>query len=279
VEFKVVTADGTLRVANSVSNPDLFWSLRGGGGGTFGVVVEATMKAWSTPKITQSRWWIKTTSPNDTISIFEPAAYILSKLPALNARGVQGYFFIYPTSMWGEFLTADENFGVANAKRLWDPVLAGISAFPGVQKPIHQYSNYDNYKQWFDDIFTALPPLDPAAPPDLEVAAPRGMVQMDSRLLGASHLTSKQLAKALHDSMPFDLQNGMLRGHLVAGGQVAKLGSDTSVNPSWRKALVHLISTGLGGFPNATSLKKLAPDMGCYANEVSNQGKIVPFIC
>jgi FAD/FMN-containing dehydrogenase len=32
VEYKVVTADGILRVANEVSNPDLFWALRGGGG-------------------------------------------------------------------------------------------------------------------------------------------------------------------------------------------------------------------------------------------------------
>jgi FAD/FMN-containing dehydrogenase len=32
VEYKIVTADGLLRVANEVSNPDLFWALRGGGG-------------------------------------------------------------------------------------------------------------------------------------------------------------------------------------------------------------------------------------------------------
>jgi hypothetical protein len=44
VEYKIVTADGKFRIANPVSNPDLFWALRGGGGGTFGVVIEATMK-------------------------------------------------------------------------------------------------------------------------------------------------------------------------------------------------------------------------------------------
>jgi FAD/FMN-containing dehydrogenase len=47
VEYKVVTADGKLRIANAVSEPDLFWALRGGGGGTFGVVVEATVKVGS----------------------------------------------------------------------------------------------------------------------------------------------------------------------------------------------------------------------------------------
>ncbi|RYP89869.1 hypothetical protein DL770_004021 [Monosporascus sp. CRB-9-2] len=41
-EFKVVTPNGELRTANRCRNADLFRSLRGGGGGTFGVVLEAT---------------------------------------------------------------------------------------------------------------------------------------------------------------------------------------------------------------------------------------------
>jgi nitrilase len=42
VQFKIVTADGILRAANQCQHPDLFWALRGGGGGTFGVVMEVT---------------------------------------------------------------------------------------------------------------------------------------------------------------------------------------------------------------------------------------------
>ncbi|KAI1134260.1 FAD-binding domain-containing protein [Hypoxylon sp. FL0543] len=41
-EFKIVTPDGILRVANRCQHDDLFWALRGGGGGTFGIVLEAT---------------------------------------------------------------------------------------------------------------------------------------------------------------------------------------------------------------------------------------------
>jgi FAD/FMN-containing dehydrogenase len=44
LEYKVIDAKGDLVVANAVTNQDLFWALRGGGGGTFGVVVEATFK-------------------------------------------------------------------------------------------------------------------------------------------------------------------------------------------------------------------------------------------
>ncbi|KAF8883172.1 hypothetical protein CPB84DRAFT_1750726 [Gymnopilus junonius] len=42
LEFKIVTPDGHLRVANKCQNEDLFFALRGGGGGTFGVVLEST---------------------------------------------------------------------------------------------------------------------------------------------------------------------------------------------------------------------------------------------
>ncbi|KAK7713249.1 hypothetical protein SLS64_004498 [Diaporthe eres] len=42
LQFKVVTPDGVLRTANACQHPDLFWALRGGGGGTFGIVLEAT---------------------------------------------------------------------------------------------------------------------------------------------------------------------------------------------------------------------------------------------
>lgn len=44
LQFRVVTPDGVYRTANACQNQDLFWALRGGGGGTFGVVVEATHK-------------------------------------------------------------------------------------------------------------------------------------------------------------------------------------------------------------------------------------------
>jgi FAD/FMN-containing dehydrogenase len=50
LEAEVVTADGQIRIANACTNPDLFWALKGGGGGTFGVVSKLTVRAHELPE-------------------------------------------------------------------------------------------------------------------------------------------------------------------------------------------------------------------------------------
>ncbi len=49
LEAEIVTADGAVRIANACSNPDLFWALKGGGGGTFGVVTRVTLRTHALP--------------------------------------------------------------------------------------------------------------------------------------------------------------------------------------------------------------------------------------
>jgi hypothetical protein len=49
LEAELVTADGQLRIANACTNPDLFWALKGGGGGTFGVVTRVTLRTHALP--------------------------------------------------------------------------------------------------------------------------------------------------------------------------------------------------------------------------------------
>ena len=50
LEAEVVTADGVVRICNACTNPDLFWALKGGGGGSLGVVTRLTLKVHPLPE-------------------------------------------------------------------------------------------------------------------------------------------------------------------------------------------------------------------------------------
>src|SRR5271168_484950 len=49
LEAEIVTADGDVKIANACSNPDLFWALKGGGGG-FGIVTRVTLRTHPLPE-------------------------------------------------------------------------------------------------------------------------------------------------------------------------------------------------------------------------------------
>ena len=49
LEAEVVTADGEVRIANACTNPDLYWGLKGGGGGSLGVVTRLTLRTRDLP--------------------------------------------------------------------------------------------------------------------------------------------------------------------------------------------------------------------------------------
>jgi FAD/FMN-containing dehydrogenase len=50
LEAEVVTADGEVRIANARTHPDLFWAIKGGGGGTFGVLTRLTLRTRELPE-------------------------------------------------------------------------------------------------------------------------------------------------------------------------------------------------------------------------------------
>ena len=45
LEAEIIIADGTVLETNECSSPDLFWALKGGGGGSWGVVTRMVHKA------------------------------------------------------------------------------------------------------------------------------------------------------------------------------------------------------------------------------------------
>jgi FAD/FMN-containing dehydrogenase len=51
IEAEVVTADGVVRIANAQTNSELFWGIKGGGGGSLGVVTRLTLRTHDLPEI------------------------------------------------------------------------------------------------------------------------------------------------------------------------------------------------------------------------------------
>ena len=50
LEAEVVTADGVVRTVNACRDPDLFWALKGGGGGSWGVLTKVTLRTHPLPE-------------------------------------------------------------------------------------------------------------------------------------------------------------------------------------------------------------------------------------
>ena len=50
LQAEVVTADGAVRIANACTNPELFWGLKGGGGGSLGLVTRLTLRVHPLPE-------------------------------------------------------------------------------------------------------------------------------------------------------------------------------------------------------------------------------------
>lgn len=50
LEAEIVTADGQVRIANAGNNPELFWALKCGGGGSLGVVTRLTLRTFELPE-------------------------------------------------------------------------------------------------------------------------------------------------------------------------------------------------------------------------------------
>ena len=88
LEITIVTADGNHVVANSYSNPDLFWALRGGGGGTWGVITSVTYRTHPSTPFSTAFLLVNSTNPTSTQNLLTE---IIRLTPSLVEHGYGGY--------------------------------------------------------------------------------------------------------------------------------------------------------------------------------------------
>jgi FAD/FMN-containing dehydrogenase len=125
LEAEIVTADGQVRVANAASNPDLFWAIKGGGGGSWGVVTRVTLQTHELPEQFGSVW--SRIKANSDQSFRE-----------LIARFFEFYTEELDAQLWGEQVLLGngnvmeismlcQGMSIVSAKRAWSPFWQWLS--------------------------------------------------------------------------------------------------------------------------------------------------------
>lgn len=136
LQARVVTADGVERTVNACRDPELFWAIKGGGGGSLGVLTELTLRTFDLPE-----WFgavfgrIKADSPE--------------ALRALIAKAVEFYGQALFNPHWGEQISLRggdslqismvfQGIDKVEAERIWVPFVAWVQAHTGYRftKPL-----------------------------------------------------------------------------------------------------------------------------------------------
>ncbi|KAJ3153708.1 hypothetical protein HDU86_005207 [Geranomyces michiganensis] len=274
LQYEVVTADGRVRIANACANRDLFWALRGGGGGTFAVVTSVVYKAYRSPKMASALYTID--APKTSTAGIRPVLqYFIDTQLKLEKTGLSGYIGFAPTNM--NFMFFQPNGTRATIAAALQPLLD----FAAAKRYTVQGSTMEA-PTYFGNYYATQC----AAYPGTCTEAVGENAALGSRLISAAQFNNQSDRNALASTIQSILSTDgaqFLLIQLVAGGAVSSFSlSSSAVHPSWRRALWHVVVAN--GWENAASpatiaatraattkqtqrLRKLAPDMGAYVNE------------
>jgi FAD/FMN-containing dehydrogenase len=127
LEAEIVTADGGVLTVNACSHPELFWALKGGGGGSWGVVTRLTLRTHELPEYFGAAW--------GTVQAHSDAAH---------RRLLERFLAFYSGSLfnphWGEQVAVgahtlkismvSQGLGAEESQRLWQPFFSWINSRP-----------------------------------------------------------------------------------------------------------------------------------------------------
>ncbi len=257
LEAEVVTADGTVRVVNAFQDPDLFWALKGGGGGTFGVVTRFTLRTHELPDYLGAA--------EAAISASSDAAY-----QALVEQMISFYRQSLFNPHWGEQIhfgqgnqiaigMAFQGLTTAQAEQAWAPFFDWVKARPADYTltgqlvgaiPAQDFWNAAFFERYAPEIIVRDPL--PGAPKDYyynagnagEVAAFWSAYQ--STWL-SQQLLDPERQPALADALVQASQFAQIALHCnkgLAGGAADAVGwtADTAMNPAVLDAFALVIA-------------------------------------
>ncbi|KAJ4358859.1 hypothetical protein N0V95_002712 [Ascochyta clinopodiicola] len=305
LQMTVATATGKILVANSVQNQDLFWALRGGGPGQYGVVTEYVIKHYPAPSnVVMGSVQIKprfgTNASHD--ASWNTVAAWLGHLPDLIDAQLAGAATVCTGTSAPSFfpdLASQQPFnGIALAQTFWafnttpeaieallQPVIADLNPGNSTNSSVAitlSTSTFDNYTSFFSVISGD------------NVAG--GESVASSRLLGRQELVEtprSDIVRYLKIAMAN--QNTTQGTYATIGLQGGPGVRDTpgqrwgALLPSWRTAYLHFISNGAtvdsvaAGSPKKAlesaakwyeemrepMWREWAPESGAYMNEAN----------
>jgi FAD/FMN-containing dehydrogenase len=261
LEAEVVTADGKIAIANACQNQDLFWALRGGGGGTFGVVTRVTLRTHALPRNFGGVY--------GTIEAKSDAAYL-----ELLERFLVFYGERLNNEHWGEQIhvngdnklelsLAFQGLSAPEAEALWKPFRQWIEARPQsltlkarfIEMPADQAWDYSHYQE----IAPQAVATNPSAKPlwwwksnEEELAA--YWVAYQSRWIPADRFAAAEaprFARVLFEaSRNWDVGLHFNKGQAGASPEALARDRETSMNPAvYKAAALAIIATVASAYP------------------------------
>ncbi|KAE8312642.1 chanoclavine-I synthase oxidoreductase protein [Aspergillus transmontanensis] len=228
LQFEVVTAQGGLVVANAHQNQDLFWALRGGGGGTFGVVTRATIRTYPDVPVVVATLTIAVDDPDATFWT-KGVTTLLTELQEFNRENVAGQFLLkrlpgsgIEGSITMYFLNETETQRVDDHLNLVKTTL-GKEGLPATSS-----------SQFLPRLSMALP-MNPDIYPENHGVV-MGSVLVSNEMFNSSEGPQRMAEKFA--SLPMGPRDRVFTSNL--GGRVMT-NRETAMHPAWRSA-AHLIN-------------------------------------
>ena len=146
-----MTSTGQYLTVNSYKNPDLFWALRGGGGGTYGIVTSVTYRTHPSLPLTAVFFGANSTN-NETFS--QLLAEFMRIQPSLADAGFSGYASTGPNFF--QWFYIGLNVTQAQANKTVDPFFAfannltseGLNVLAALTQP------YPSFYSWYTALFS-----------------------------------------------------------------------------------------------------------------------------
>ncbi|KAL4762065.1 uncharacterized protein BDW70DRAFT_167241 [Aspergillus foveolatus] len=234
LEYEVITADGRHLIVSPAEYEDLFWALNGGGGGTYAVVLSATMRAYQDGVVAGASLSFSV-GGNETNADAEMEAY----WAAISAWHIQLLIHDETPKMTTLFSFTNTSFSLVAATLLDNPAstLSSVLA-PFIQSLDDLGLNYTyetNTQSSFYDHFALYTP-----------ALPYGITVTNStvggRLIPRRTVTERlpELVSALRNitSHPNIRINGIAAN--ITHTRVGNTPASNAVLPAWRDALYTL---------------------------------------